>query len=175
MKSVVQFCRSTLLCGCLLNYPLAAAPFAPAPDDQEHPSVVSNGDGYFVVWADKRDYGANEYDIYGARVSRTGEVLDPGGIAICTDPGRQTSPRVAFDGTRFLVVWEDDRESTSQFLLYHIYGARVTSDGRVLDTNGFRITANQITRTGPAVASNGDGDRQGPTAASRARESDRHD
>jgi hypothetical protein len=157
MKKFVLFCRGILLFGCLLNSPVAAEPFAPAPDDQEHPSVVSNGDGYFVVWADKREYSANEYDIYGARVSSTGEVLDPGGIAICTDPGRQTSPCVAFDGTRYLVVWEDDRASTSQFLLYHIYGARLTADGRVLDTNGFRITTNQITRTGPAVASNGDG------------------
>ena len=67
----------------------------PAPDDQEEPAVAANGNGYFVVCADKRTYSTTEYDIYGARVSSTGEVLDPGGIPICTDPGRQTSPRIA--------------------------------------------------------------------------------
>src|SRR5262245_44789648 len=120
----------------------AEAAVAPAPDDQEEPAVAAGSNGYFVVWADKRNYATNEYDIYGSRVSATGQVLDPAGIPICTDPGRQTSPRVAFNGSEFLVVWEDDRESTTNFLLYQIYGARVTSDGRVLDRNGFKITTN---------------------------------
>src|SRR5262249_30202602 len=109
-----------------LAFALASrAAIVPAPDDPEEPSVAANGNGYFVVWADKRTYNSTEYDVFGARVSSTGEVLDPGGIAICTDPGRQTSPRVAFDGQRYLVVWEDDRESTAGFQLYQIYGARV--------------------------------------------------
>src|SRR5437867_2136895 len=129
----------------------------PAPDDQEEPAVVANGNGYFVVWADKRSYSATEYDIYGARVSNTGEVLDPGGIPICTDPGRQTSPRIAFDGQQYLVVWQDDRESTPNYLLYQIYGARVTAAGQVLDPNGFKMTTNRVTRLGPAVVSNGHG------------------
>src|SRR5438034_5027693 len=141
----------------LLAFLGARAAIVPAPDDQEEPAVAANGNGYFVVWADKRTYSATEYDIYGARVSSTGEVLDPGGIPICTDSGRQTSPRIAFDGQQYLVVWEDDRESTPDYLLYQIYGARVTATGQVLDSNGFKITANRVTRTGPAVASNGKG------------------
>src|SRR5262245_29256839 len=133
----------------------AQAAIVPAPDDQEEPSVAANGNGYFVVWADKRTYSSTEYDIYGARVTSTGEVLDPAGIPICTDPGRQTSPRVAFDGEKYLVVWEDDRESTSAVQLYQIYGARVSGAGAVLNQNGFRITTNRVTRLGPAVVSNG--------------------
>jgi hypothetical protein len=38
----------------------------PAPDDQEEPSIAGSSNGYFVVWADKRNYAADEYDIYGA-------------------------------------------------------------------------------------------------------------
>src|SRR5439155_3476932 len=129
----------------------------PAPDDQEEPAVAANGNGYFVVWADKRTYSATEYDIYGASVSSTGEVLDPGGIPICTDPGRQTSPRIAFNGENYLVVWEDDRESTTAFQLYQIYGARIATSGQVLDPNGFKITTNRVTRLGPAVVSDGHG------------------
>src|SRR6266550_4768495 len=148
--------RLLFLASLALVHAIRAAT-VPAPDDQEEPSVVANGNGYFVVWADKRSYSSTEYDIYGARVSSTGEVLDPGGIPSCTDPGRQTSPRVAFDGQKYLVVWEDDRESTTDYQLYQIYGARVTTGGLVLDRNGFKITTNRVSRLGPAVASNGKG------------------
>ncbi|HKS36830.1 MAG TPA: Ig-like domain-containing protein [Verrucomicrobiae bacterium] len=153
MKSLNRFIFVVALTSLLT----AQAAIIPAPDDQEEPSVAANGNGYFVVWADKRTYSSTEYDIFGARVSATGEVLDPTGIPICTDPGRQTSPRVAFDGERYLVVWEDDRESTSAYLLYQIFGARVTTSGQVLDPNGFKITTNRVTRLGPAVASDGHG------------------
>ncbi|PYK58861.1 MAG: hypothetical protein DME21_14810, partial [Verrucomicrobia bacterium] len=145
-------CLTALFC-----VPAARAAIVPATDDQEEPSVVANGNGYFVVWADKRTYSSTEYDIYGARVNATGEVLDPTGIPICTDPGRQTSPRVAFDGERYLVVWEDDRESTTDYQLYQIYGARVSTTGTVLDANGFKITTNRVSRLGPAAASDGHG------------------
>ena len=73
MKTPNQFIFLTILASVLA----AQAAIVPAPDDQEEPSVVANGSGYFVVWADKRSYGSTEYDIYGARVSNTGEVLDP--------------------------------------------------------------------------------------------------
>src|SRR5881296_3403236 len=153
MKTQNRFILLTPLVAVLT----AQAAIVPAPDDQEEPSIVANGNGYFVVWADKRTYSSTEYDIYGARVSATGEVLDPTGIPICTNPGRQTSPRVAFDGERYLVVWEDDRESTSVFQLDQVYGARVSTAGAVLDPNGFKITTNRVTRLGPAVASDGHG------------------
>src|SRR5436190_15985416 len=147
----------TVLISLLLAASAIHAATFPAPDDQLEPSVAASSNGYFIVWADKRNFSNGEYDIYGARVSRSGEVLDPDGIPICTDPGQQTFPRVAFNGTEYLVVWEDDRESSTNFLLYQIYGARVTMDGHVLDTNGFKITANQTNRTGAAVASDGNG------------------
>src|ERR1043165_6563908 len=149
MKTPNQFILAASLAFSLASH----AAIIPAPDDQEEPSVTANGNGYFVVWADKRTYNTTEYDIYGARVSGSGEVLEPGGIPICTDAGRQTSPRVAFDGQKYLVVWEDDRESASAAQLYQIYGARVSVTGAVLDRNGFKMTTNRVTRLGPAVAS----------------------
>ena len=78
MKTANRLICFTTLFGVLA----AQAAVVPAPDDQEEPSVVANGNGYFVVWADKRNYSSTEYDIYGARVSATGEVLDPTGIPI---------------------------------------------------------------------------------------------
>jgi len=86
MRIAHQFIFLTTLASALASQ----AAIVPAPDDQEEASVVANGNGYFVVWADKRTYVSTEYDIYGARVSSTGEVLDPVGIPICTEPALHT-------------------------------------------------------------------------------------
>ena len=53
-------------------------------------------------------------DIYGARVSGAGSVLDPAGIPISTAANNQTTPAVAWNGTDFLVVWQDRRSGTRQ-------------------------------------------------------------
>src|SRR5213596_81702 len=57
-------------------------PGTPAPEDQLKPSIAFDGTNYLVVWQDGRFYSSNGYEIYGARVSQDGNVLDPAGIAI---------------------------------------------------------------------------------------------
>jgi hypothetical protein len=74
-------------------------------NSQTWPSVASDGTNYLVVWQDGRD-AATGYDIFGARVDSSGNVLDANGIAISTAAGDQTSPRVVFDGTEFVVASE---------------------------------------------------------------------
>ena len=64
----------------------------------------------------------------------------------------QYDPAVASNGDLYLVVWQDDR-------LYddHIYGARVTADGEVLDPAGIPITPLTYgDQEAPVVASDGD-------------------
>ena len=65
-----------------------------------------------------------------ARVSQAGAVLDPAGIAISTAANDQIAPSVAFDGTNYLVAWQDGRPGVN---IYDIYGARVSQAGAVLD------------------------------------------
>jgi hypothetical protein len=114
---------------------------------QEFPDVASDGSGYLAVWQDKRSGG---YDIYAARVSSAGTVLDPGGIAVCVAGGDQLHPTVAFDGDRYLVVWQDYRAGN-----YDIYCARVATDGTLLDPTAIVVTNAAGAQEWPAIAFDG--------------------
>jgi hypothetical protein len=112
-----------------------------APNNQEFPAVAFDGTNYLVVWLDYRNE-PGRYDIYGARVSTNGTVLDHDGIQISIEtrgyevPYTFNSPGVAFDGINFFVTWVDQRDG------YHaIYGARVTPAGQVSDPHGIPISA----------------------------------
>ncbi|MEO0080107.1 MAG: hypothetical protein ABIK44_05470 [candidate division WOR-3 bacterium] len=108
-----------------------------APRDQEYPQVASNGTDYLVVWSDRRDDSLTAKDVYAARVTTQGVVLDPQGIAIANLSENQEWPGVASDGTNWLVVWEDSRSVGD----CNIYGARVSGTGIVLDPNGVPVVA----------------------------------
>jgi hypothetical protein len=117
---------------------------------QESPAVAYDGASFLVVWIDGRNGPSYEEDIYGARVTPEGAVLDTQGILITGAAGRQYSPAVAFDGTDFLAVWEDWRGSACD-----VYGARVSPSGRVLDTSGIPISGAEYGQNSPAIASDG--------------------
>jgi hypothetical protein len=113
------------------------------------PAVAFDGTNYLVVWTDSRPAG---YDIYGARVSQAGTVLDPGGFAISTAPASQEVPALAFDGTNFLVTWTDNRSGSGW---PDVYGARVSRAGTVLDPDGIPISTASFGQGGTALAFDG--------------------
>ena len=125
---------------------------------QKAPAIASDGKDYLVVWEDGRnsDLALLASDIYGARVTSAGAVLEPGGIPICTAPNSQSKPSVASCGTNFLVVWEDSRASTS-LNGSDIYGARVTGSGTVVETAGLPICTATNWQHRPIAASDGKG------------------
>lgn len=95
--------------------------------EQSHPSVAFDGVDYFVVWQD----GRNGYaDIYGARVTQTGVVLDTSGILICGATSAQYKPQVAFDGTNYCIIWEDWRGGNYS----DVYGCHVDTSGSIINT-----------------------------------------
>jgi MYXO-CTERM domain-containing protein len=131
--------------GAVLDAP--AFPVATAENDQSFPAVAWDGSNYLVVWSDLRS--AANLDIYGARVSAAGVVLDASGIAISTAPGDESNPALAWNGTNYLVVWQDRRSGNSD----DIYGARVTAAGEVLDA--IAISTATSSQTNPRLAWNG--------------------
>ena len=103
--------------------------------DQGTPASAFDGTNYLVVWGDGRN--GSDWDIYGARVSGSGTVLDPSSIAISTATNTQTAPALAFDGTTYLTVWKDGRGGTDS---YDLYGARLHVSGLVIDADGFPVS-----------------------------------
>ena len=138
--------------------PFDATPAAPvAPDGlrdgallQATPAVAFGKTVYLAAWSDgSRNPGQETADIYCARIEpRTGRALDPKGILVCRATGLQERPAVAFNGTNFLVVWQDLRNGAD----YDLYAARVTEDGRVLDPDGFAVIARPGNQGWPTVA-----------------------
>ncbi|UCF81247.1 MAG: hypothetical protein JSV08_02195, partial [Acidobacteriota bacterium] len=132
-----------------------------AANDQEYPSVASNGTDYFVVWEDRRNGGGP--DIYGARVRASDGLLldgppDTGGIPVSTASGGQYEPSAASNGTDDYVAWEDGRNWGTTWS--DIYGARLrASDGLLLDgppeTGGIAVSTAADWQVYPSVASNG--------------------
>jgi len=117
---------------------------------QATPALAFGRKVYLAAWSDgSRMLGRETADIYCARVeARTGRSLDPKGVVICKADNLQGRPAVAFDGTNFLVVWQDLRNGAD----YDIYAARVTEDGRVLDPGGFPVIKRANNQAWPAVA-----------------------
>ncbi|MCK4343253.1 MAG: hypothetical protein KAY37_16185 [Phycisphaerae bacterium] len=167
---------------------------------QDHPSVAWGGQDYFAVWNDQRDDAG---DIYGARITTNGDVLDPNGFPLCQATATQTFPDVASSNTKYLIVWEDTRAGNSDvygafydpdglgvmpdfpicsiggdqqepvvtwdgsnFLVaWHdsrsgsrdIFAARVTTNGTVLDPDGFAVAVTIEHENHPALVTDEDG------------------
>ena len=124
---------------------LSGIPISTAIDDQGSIQLVFGGNNYFVVWSDYRS--GSGFDIYGARVSTTGTVLDPTGIPISTANYYQWYPQVVFDGNNYFVVWSDYRSGSGS----DIYGARISTGGTVLDPTGIPISTTDDHQWNPQV------------------------
>jgi hypothetical protein len=111
---------------------------------QYSPAVGSDRANFFVAWGDSRN--GNNADVYGARVSPDGAVLDTAGIAVSQATGNQNHPAVCFDDANFIVVWADSRSGND----CDIYGARVTPSGVVFDSGP--VVRQEGSQTVPALA-----------------------
>lgn len=93
--------------------------------NQRQPSITASSNRWFVGWHDRRV--SNAEDIYAARVSSAGTVQDSQGRLFGRSGNRQTLADVASDGTNYLVVWTDNRNSGD----YEVWAALMSTGGVV--------------------------------------------
>jgi hypothetical protein len=133
-------------------------PISAGEGGQTTPQIAWRGDNHLVVWTDDTGGPSPTSDIRGARVSDSGTVIDPAGIAISTSPGDQRNPTVAANGP-FLVTWIDRRRGMG-YEDADVFAARVDADGTVAHPHGFPVATSigPYFRPGiPVVASPGRG------------------
>jgi hypothetical protein len=112
-----------------------------------HLAIATDGSDYFVVWTDNR---TGMFDIWGARVDSSGTLLDSSGIRIPSFAA--LNPSIAFDGTNYLVVWEDYWRG---YPGCDIHGMLIDTSGTVVDTSGIAITSGPFDEESPSVSFDG--------------------
>jgi len=115
-----------------------------AVNSQQSPAVTTNGSDFFVVWMDKRN--TTSADIYGCRINSNGQVMDPSGIPIAVGSNNKSEPATTFDGTNYIVVWQEYLPDST----HDLYGAKVSTTGNVLST--FPVCTQNNQQLYPALA-----------------------
>ena len=101
--------------------PTTPFPISTATGNQQDPAAAVTGNHFVVVWDDDRNQ--NTVNIYGARVSFDGGVLEPAGILISGGPNAQKFvPFPACSPAECLVVWSE------RVMDWNIMGTRVRFD-----------------------------------------------
>ncbi len=132
------------------EFPLLAD--GPGHGLQGTPAVSFGRNIYMAVWREGWHGKGGSARILAARISPTGSVLDPKGLALApAQSGVQERPRVAFGGGTFLVVWQDFRNGKD----YDILAARLSPAGEVLDREPITVAGGPHNQVLPDVASDG--------------------
>jgi MYXO-CTERM domain-containing protein len=108
--------------------PGQVSPASPA-SRQEVRAVASDGQDFFVVWADTRELRAEGQALFGARVAADGTLLDAEPIQLTTRDADLAD--VVFDGANYVVTWVELTAGESNCDPFQ--AVRVSPAGEVLD------------------------------------------
>ena len=114
-----------------------------------HPRMASNGQGSLIVWDSSGDVLGRLRDQDGG--------LGPSRLVIASQPLDQFSADVAFDGTNYVVAWQDGERYADRYEDYNVYLTRVRPDGTRVDDTGVPVATSPFRELGPVIASDGDG------------------
>ncbi len=127
--------------GSILVSPIAIAIGA---GNQDSPAIACNGTNFYVVWADERN---GNRDVYGSMIDgTTGQVLNPGGVAIGATTAREDHPAIAYGGGNFKVVFDAADVFISHATISGVTGALLS---------GPTIMTGREQNTYPDIAFNG--------------------
>ena len=116
--------------------------------NERSPVLAAGPAGQFLlVWQDHRD--ETHPDILAVRLGADGSQLDLAGIRVGAAAGTRYHPWVAWNGTHYLVVWQDRVDGA------RIVGRRVAPDGRPVDATDIVISSGVDPRGAPVVVWNG--------------------
>ncbi len=120
-------------------------PVVVAPRHQSLPDVAAAGDLRLAVWC---EYIGSErrLGIVGSRLNADGNPLDPGGVDVHASVSYPTGPRVASNGTGWLVAWIDAAK---------LYVSRIAHDGTLIDAAPVEITSQVYAGSDVAVSWDG--------------------
>lgn len=139
-----------------------ARAFGEAGGVQWSPDVAAGGQGSLAVWLDHRSQfdsplvNQGGADVYAIRLDADGQPLDAAALRLPHEIGDKTFPKAAWNGSAWLVVWENQQPLGSSPNFRRILGARIAADGTLLDAtpivvrDDFETTGNTM-----AVASDG--------------------
>ena len=117
------------------------------------PEVAVSAEAALVVC---REGAPNHFlnDVYGGLISADGSpTLD---LLISGAVEQQRGPTVAFDGSKFIALWEDTRNAEEYFdVRTDLYAARISVDGAVLDPEGVGVLVQAVPEQHPALISAG--------------------
>ena len=122
------------------------------------PYVAFDGTNYLMVWEDD---ASDLNDIWGQFISKSGFPVGSS-FPICTAAGTQRPNSIAFDGTNYLVVWEDFRNDANgdeqcdagEGTCADIYGQFITPSGS-LEGSEIPISTEVQNQRVPALAFDG--------------------
>ncbi len=117
-----------------------------AAGTQSSPTAAWNGTHFLVAWYDARNGGD---DIFGARITNGGTVVEPAGIPVSIGGAGAFAPSAVALGSTFLVAWARSPGGKTPLATFV---TRVAADGTVQDTSGLEVSAAELSFSGPAIA-----------------------
>lgn len=130
VKRYLSLIVLTLMVG---NIKAQEFPICIAVEDQLYPDVAFDGTNFWAVWADKR---SGTFEIYGARITPQGVVLDDSGILLASLPDTDyTMPSVAFGDSIGCIAFHIDVPYDTTWHQFKNVGVfRFNKDGSLLDS-----------------------------------------
>jgi Putative metal-binding motif len=120
------------------------------PDSFAGP-LAWTGDRFGTAWEDRRDAQGDviNFEIYFNELGPDGSKLGPD-LRITNAEGFSVSPVIAWTGSEFVVVWEDDGLSFDG--LHHVYGQRIDLSGHPVGDTLMLSDPNGLGEESPSIA-----------------------